>query len=234
MASAGGGVSARGGRDGMAGLRVGAGCAAAGASVFLVLAAGLSRHGAALPPLGLYAALVAFASGLEAAVAPPADRSSPPGSTPVLLAQLTGLLLLANQLGGPWLARAAPAPWRVEFGSVALLAGAMLRAAAIRRLGGRFNSDNHIAAGAALETGGLYRRLAHPSELGLLLVATGAAAFWGGATAWLVAPLYLVTLARLSLEEAALTRRHGASYARYRRATFDPFPNLTSRGGARA
>lgn len=188
-------------------------------------------------PQGLllvYAGLVALASGVEASLAPATEGRIPASDSPAIwLAQASGLLLLAVWLGGPLTSAGPPPPWAPPIGVVVLIAGSTLRAVAIARLGGRFNSDNHIETTAVLETGGLYRRLAHPSEVGLLLLALGAAIFWSNAgAALLVAAAYLVSLARLRLEETALTRRYGALYAAYRRTTFDPFPTLPSRGAA--
>lgn len=221
-----------GGRGGAVRLAGGPGGMAASANAALVMAVALARPALTLPLLGAYAGLIAVASGLEAALAPPADRSCESSLRTGWPAQASGLMLMAVWLGSPLLATTPPDSWRICLGSVVFVAGAALRCAAIARLGERFNSDNHIEAGAALETHGLYRRLAHPSELGLLLLAAGAGLFWGGAMLWFLPPLYLVTLARLNAEEAALTRRHGARYALYRRGTFDPFPNLAPHGGA--
>ena len=225
-------MAVRGEPSGAGRLCVGAGIATAGANALLILSLGLARPAPSAPLLAVYAGLVAVASGLEAALAPPAERATET-SAARWPARASGLLLMAVWLGSPLLATSPPDPWRFALGSIAFAAGAALRAVAIRRLGARFNSDNHIEADAALETHGLYRRLAHPSELGLLLLAAGAALFWGTATLWMIPALYLATLARLTLEEAALSRRHGARYALYRRSTFDPFPRLTPQGGAR-
>ena len=203
-------------------------------NLLLVVAASFACPSSQTPLLLLYASLLAFASGLEASLAPAIEhisRRSPAG----WLAQVSGLLLLAAWLHGPLCGAAPTALWEPLLGATALIAGAALRAAAIVRLGARFTSDNHIETGAGLETGGLYRRLAHPSELGLMLLALGAAVFWGDVhAALIVAALYSVTLARLRFEEVALTRHHGSLYAAYRRATFDPFPTLTPRGVAGA
>jgi protein-S-isoprenylcysteine O-methyltransferase Ste14 len=208
---------------------------AACASGLLVGSVAVVQPVPSLSRLAIFALLVAVASGAEAALAPPIANAPVATGAAGRLAQANGLVLLAIWLGGPLLARAPTADGRALLGAVAIGAGGTLRAAAIARLGARFNSDNTIAPGAALETRGVFRRLAHPSELGLLLLAAGAAVFWGGAaTALMIAPLYLLAVARLSLEEAALARRHGARYAAYRRSTFDPFPILTPQGAAGA
>lgn len=195
-------------------------------------------HGAGAP--AAFAALAALACALEAAVAPVdaagddaghGPTAGPAGAGPVsarvtALARATGLLLLAVWITaavaigacGPPVAAAAA-------GTVMMAAGAVLRGAAIRRLGQRFNSTNAIAAGAALERDGVYRWLAHPSELGLMLLAGGAAVMaLSPAPALLVAVLWGITAARLRLEEAALVRHHGDGYRAYRRTTFDPLP----------
>jgi protein-S-isoprenylcysteine O-methyltransferase Ste14 len=213
---------------------VSAGAAAACASALLVISTSLAVAATPVLALAFYASLVAVASGVEATLAPRAERPSALSPPAQWLAQASSLILLAVWLGSPLLARQPPRTWHVALGSVVLLSGAALRAAAIARLGARFNSDNHIEASASLEIRGLYRCLAHPSELGLLLLVLGAAMFWGADTMWSIPLLYLLALARLNVEEAALVRHHGVRYAIYRRTTLDPFPILTPQGGASA
>jgi protein-S-isoprenylcysteine O-methyltransferase Ste14 len=197
--------------------------AGAGTLGLLTAAAWLGGEGPRTSVL-IFVLLATLASALEAAVAPATDRSGP--GRAAQLAQASGLLLLGiwtTSLAAPGGAR-PPAAWLA--GAAMLALGALLRAAAIARLGARFNSDNRIEAGAALETAGLYRRLAHPSELGLVLLAAGAVLMVGGpAQAAIAAALYGVTAWRMRLEERALIAAHGPAYAAYRRATWDPIPN---------
>jgi protein-S-isoprenylcysteine O-methyltransferase Ste14 len=116
----------------------------------------------------------------------------------------------------------------IGLGAAAMGVGAALRAGAIAQLGERFNSSNAIAEGGRLEQRALYHLFAHPSELGLLLLVAGDLVLVGRAAAWLFLPvIYLLMLARLRLEEHALTRRHGDAYRRYRAGTLDPAPAFT-------
>jgi protein-S-isoprenylcysteine O-methyltransferase Ste14 len=207
--------------------------ASAGAST-LVLLGGAMRLGQAAvgapPNATVFIVMMASAAGLEGGLsALRADAGAPSeGSWPTWLAAATGLvLLLASTL--PLLAGALARPQLfIGLGASAMGVGAALRAGAIAQLGERFNSSNAIAEGAGLEQHALYRRLAHPSELGLLLLVAGGLVLVGRPAAWLFLPLvYLLTLARVRLEEQALTRRHGDNYRRYRARTLDPAPAFT-------
>jgi len=166
------------------------------------------------------------AGAAEAALAPmdaPAGAAEPRSRR---LALATGVMLLAVlTLAAAAIGAADPPAPAAAAGAAMMAAGAILRAAAIRRLGLRFNSTNTIAVGAALERDGVYRWLAHPSEVGLALIAGGAAVMaFAPAPALLLVPLWGVTLARVRFEEAALVRHHGTAYRAYRRTTFDRFP----------
>jgi len=172
-------------------------------------------------------ALAALAGAAEAALAPmdaPAGGAEPRPARRLALA--TGVMLLAVlTLAAAAIGSGDPPAPAAAAGAAMMAAGAILRAAAIRRLGLRFNSTNTIAAGAALERDGIYRWLAHPSEVGLGLIAGGAAMMaFAPAPALLLVPLWGVTLARVRFEEAALVRHHADAYRAYRRTTFDPLP----------
>ena len=82
--------------------------------------------------------------------------------------------------------------------------GVALRLAAIRRLGARY-SDGITPVGP-IETGGVYRWLRHPGEIGQLAIAYGSAAALGSIPAMAIATLVLTPLAlwRLGREERAL------------------------------
>ncbi len=84
--------------------------------------------------------------------------------------------------------------------------GLAMRAAAVRRLGPRYG-DGLTPLGPR-ETGGIYRFLRHPGELGMLLVASGSALTLGsvwalGCVAGVIIP---ASLWRMSGEERALSR----------------------------
>lgn len=101
-------------------------------------------------------------------------------------------------------------------GGALLLSGVALRAVAVRTLGRRFRTEIEVVD-AVLVRHGVYRFLRHPSETGLLAASLGAAILLQstlGLIVWCVALLPL-TLARLSLEERALTHRFGKAYEHY-------------------
>ena len=109
---------------------------------------------------------------------------------------------------------------------VLMTAGIALRALAIQRLGARFSSRNAVGDQARLETAGVYRLLAHPSEAGLLSLGAGAALL--SASPWslaLLVALYASATARIGIEEATLRNRYGCTYKVYRAGRFDPFPS---------
>jgi protein-S-isoprenylcysteine O-methyltransferase Ste14 len=178
------------------------------------------------PPLYAYVAAIALASGFEAALANGDSMGQRPEAWPRRLSLATGLTLLLIWLSGPAFGPLDSRPGWLRWLGVGLMAiGGLLRALAIRRLSTRFNSTNWIDAGATLETHGLYRWLAHPSETGLLLLGLGATLCTGGpAQASLLALLYAFAVMRVQLEEAALGAHFGDAYRRYRRTTFDPLP----------
>lgn len=110
--------------------------------------------------------------------------------------------------------------WRIRsgagppFSSMAILIGAGigsvgvgLRQAAIRRLGNRFRDEVVLPEGQEIESGGVYRWLAHPGELGLGLAMLGLVLMSGGVVAgvlWIVVLLPLM-LARVRGENRLLS-----------------------------
>jgi protein-S-isoprenylcysteine O-methyltransferase Ste14 len=119
---------------------------------------------------------------------------------------------------------------RVSVAAMLMGGGILLRAWSITCLGARFNSSNAIASDAALESGHAYKHFAHPSELGLLMIAAGILSLAGQAIVWVLAIMfYVFCAARIHLEEFALIQHYGAAYRLYRASTFDPFPRLSFR-----
>ena len=101
------------------------------------------------------------------------------------------------------------------------MAGAVLRRAAICRLGRFFVSQPRVVSGQPLVTDGVYRLLRHPSEAGLLAAGLGACLFFASLPAlavWAVGLLPLV-LVRLHLEERVLLAGFGEPYRQYARRT---------------
>ena len=193
------------------------------------------------PPAGdsrplVLVALATLAAAIEAACAASAraDHAVAPAPQARAYARLSGLsalacLVLTLAPLAAWPRLSTPltaAPGWVLLACVLTAVGVALRGLAIHRLGARFSSRNAIDADAALETQGVYRLLAHPSEVGLLALAAGAALLAGGPLGLVVLPaLYALTLARVRIEEAALRDRHGCIYKLYRAARWDPFPS---------
>jgi protein-S-isoprenylcysteine O-methyltransferase Ste14 len=81
--------------------------------------------------------------------------------------------------------------WPVA-GGLAMIAGIALRIAAIRALGPWFASTSRWLPGQPEIRTGVYGRLRHPSELGLLLLAFGAAILLGSRAALAVALLVVL------------------------------------------
>ena len=109
--------------------------------------------------------------------------------------------------------------WYQGFGAVVMLAGIALRHVAIRRLGERFVTSVSLEGRGKLIQQGVYARVRHPSETGLLLVALGAAVLLksGGAAVVSCAVLLPLTLARISIEDRCLVEAFGGEFRSYRR-----------------
>ncbi|CAN5280329.1 hypothetical protein BH23VER1_BH23VER1_00650 [soil metagenome] len=93
-------------------------------------------------------------------------------------------------------------------GALIALSGIALRCAAIARLGPHFHNDTGVAPGQEWNSGGIFRYLRHPSEIGVLLAAAGMALAAGSPlgmalTAFVLAPL---SIHRRCREEAELRR----------------------------
>ena len=122
------------------------------------------------------------------------------------VAQIVGLVLFTLF----WLAQAEALwqasdvePWLCLCGAILVAVGVGLRAVAIRTLGRHFVSD--IRVEQVVRTG-VYRWLRHPSEIGLVMMATGVPLLLGSTTSSFLA-LFILTpfsLWRVGREEAAL------------------------------
>ena len=134
------------------------------------------------------------------------------------LASALGLLVTAwAAIGSPSLAPSWSSAW-TWLGLPAVLGGAALRASAIRTLGASFTSETVATPGRALVTRGIYARMRHPSDAGLLLVALGLALLGSSVSALLVAALVVApsVIARVASEEQILAASHGEAHAAYR------------------
>ena len=156
-------------------------------------------------------ALASVACGAEVALAPTKPREVEQ-VWESRLQVLTGCLLFCILVAA--ISRAADGPW-MAVGGLAMLAGIGLRGASLAALGAGFTSPS--AAGTELITRGVYGRVRHPSETGLLLIALGAGIAGTSLVAvalWIVV-LLPVTMARLRIEERALRSGFGRAYDRY-------------------
>lgn len=100
-------------------------------------------------------------------------------------------------------------------GGVLMAAGITLRSAAMRALGRNFVSE--VKAAPRLVSAGIYRRMRHPSELGLLALTLGAGLLfgsWVSVTAWLLVMLPLV-LVRVRAEDRELRCGFGSAHVEY-------------------
>lgn len=91
-------------------------------------------------------------------------------------------------------------------GIIAVVAGITLRLAAIRVLGEYFLDEIALKPGQPVIMHGIYRYQRHPSEVGLLLIALGSAAWLGSTVALLICSFALLpmTLWRTLLEDRLL------------------------------
>lgn len=155
-----------------------------------LLAVPLCLGGVERPAQVIFLALAGTFGALEAR----AQRQERVDREP--LAVLGGLSLLATfwlglGLGGPVSGTTA------LLGAGLMIAGIALRLAAIRALGPWFASTTHAYPGQPRVRSGVYRRLDHPSELGLCAVALGAALLLGSVPAAVMGALVVLPAAAL-------------------------------------
>ncbi|HVE86983.1 MAG TPA: isoprenylcysteine carboxylmethyltransferase family protein [Myxococcales bacterium] len=124
-------------------------------------------------------------------------------------AAITGMGLLALQVAAI-LFRGQP---HLALGSATMISGAALRLWAIRTLGPSFRTEHEVHRGQRLVRSGPYAFSRHPSELGLLAFALGAAAVtgsWPAAALWALV-LLPSSLVRIRREEALLRAAFNAN-----------------------
>jgi protein-S-isoprenylcysteine O-methyltransferase Ste14 len=112
-------------------------------------------------------------------------------------------------------------------GVVLFTFGGALRLWPVFVLGRRFSGLVAIQPGHTLVTTGIYRRIRHPSYLGLLLNALGwSLAFRSGVGVVLTALLLVPLLARIHSEEALLLSQFGPEYEAYHARTSRLIPGI--------
>jgi protein-S-isoprenylcysteine O-methyltransferase Ste14 len=111
------------------------------------------------------------------------------------------------------------APWN-RMGALAGAVGIAIVVAARRCFYPADTTVNPMDPNKATQpvTGGVFRISRNPMYLGQLLLLIGWAPWLGSATAWLIPPLFVVTITALQIipEEQALARLFGAQYRAYR------------------
>jgi protein-S-isoprenylcysteine O-methyltransferase Ste14 len=151
------------------------------------------------PTVWAFVALATVFCVVEAGAAHP-TREAGKAEAGGWLPAVTGLALLTVFLAA-LLGRGAGS----AAGAVLIAGGVALRWAAMRQLGQWFVSEVRLLPGHELVTGGVYRWVRHPSELGLLAIALGAAVLLGSRAAGVgVVGLALLVLWRVRVEDRML------------------------------
>ena len=157
--------------------------------------------------LAIFAAAVLFAGILESEAARKnlgENRSTAEDLVAIRVARWVGVGLLLTFWLAQWERLQHPAGWLGPFaGGLLFSAGVFLRVAAIHTLGSRFVSD--IRAQGSRVREGVYAWLRHPSECGLLLIATGGPLLAGAPRTALLAGALLAPVSywRTRREDAA-------------------------------
>lgn len=152
-------------------------------------------------------ALVSAFAWVEAANATPHDISTGKASRGPML---TGLSLLVVFVVALLSAADHVPPALVGLGATSMLGGVALRRAAMRALGPAFVSELRPLSPGDRVRHGPYGWCEHPSELGLLAIAAGAAialGSWPAAITW-AATLAPIVLLRMRAESRALAASH--------------------------
>ena len=113
-------------------------------------------------------------------------------------------------------------------GSVLILTGIIIRWLAIFQLGKSFTVDVAITDAARLKKDGLYRKIRHPSYLGLLLIITGFTLIMNSFYSVLVIifPVGFAIIYRIKIEESVLLNEFGDDYSEYVSKTKKLIPGI--------
>ncbi len=120
------------------------------------------------------------------------------------------------------------APWLRLAGLLILVAGLVIRWAAIWNLGSAFSANVAIRKAQRVRTTGLYRYVRHPSYLGLVLIFLAIGIHsrnWISLAIVLVLPT-VALLYRIRVEERALCAAFGEEYIAYSRMTKRLIPGV--------
>jgi protein-S-isoprenylcysteine O-methyltransferase Ste14 len=113
-------------------------------------------------------------------------------------------------------------------GSILMLTGIILRWLAIIQLGKPFTVDVAITDGAKLKQDGLYKKIRHPSYLGLLLIIAGFSLAMNSFYSFLVlfVPVVLAVIYRIRVEEKVLINEFVSDYSEYVSKTKKLIPGI--------
>jgi len=113
-------------------------------------------------------------------------------------------------------------------GLMLVLTGIIIRWLAIIQLGKSFTVDVAITDAAKLKTDGLYKKIRHPSYLGLLLIIVGFSSTMNSLYSFLVlsVPVFIAVLYRIRVEEKVLTNEFGEMYSEYKFKTKKLIPGI--------
>jgi len=151
------------------------------------------------------------------------------GSLALLWITIAAALTAANVISVAGIGRVGVAPV-VSFSValVMLVAGLVLRWAAIITLGRFFTTNVAVVPGHAVVRTGVYRRLRHPAYSGLLLAFAGTGVALHSWLSFLVVvvPITAAMLYRIRVEESALVDALGSEYVDYRSVTKRLIPGV--------
>jgi len=113
-------------------------------------------------------------------------------------------------------------------GLLMIMTGIIIRWLAIIQLGKSFIVDVAITEVTELKTDGLYKKIRHPSYLGLLLIIIGFSVTMNSFFSFLVlvVPVFIAVIYRISVEEKVLTNEFGESYSGYKSRTKKLIPGI--------
>jgi protein-S-isoprenylcysteine O-methyltransferase Ste14 len=109
-----------------------------------------------------------------------------------------------------------------------IIIGLIIRWISIIQLGNSFTVDVAITDSAELKTNGIYKKIRHPSYLGMLLVVAGFSATLSSLNSFLVLviPVLIAVIYRITVEEKVLVIEFGDNYLEYRNRTKKLIPGI--------
>jgi protein-S-isoprenylcysteine O-methyltransferase Ste14 len=160
---------------------------------------------------------------------PGGDQVKDRGSLLLLWITLIAAGTLGARYGDTHAANLFPGTEWIRYVGLAIMAlGVAVRWTAVLSLGRAFSASVAIRAGQQLYTQGLYRRVRHPSYLGLLMILAAIGVHthnWTGFAIILI-PSFAALSYRIHVEEKALQAAFGNAYEAYSSATKRLIPGV--------